>query len=850
MSSLLDILRGRPSRGRVADLVIRADRIVDSDPAGAISVLTGLGERPWVRDDDPGTIGLGFAIRAYAAHAAGDPTAAMADLVGLATLPVPTPSLLPLVPVLALSPAPDAADAAQRLVYRHGGCGGYGCSHTVTVEASLGLIRAATPQEQLLRWAGRLPAQNIGASLRVAAFAAAGKLGPQDRALSLIVGDDPRLGVVRARLAYDRGDDAGVLAEVPPNHELAVRSSLRRLFAGVTVPAENRAAVDVVAVGDLRVRAILAEAEGRLGDAAEAWAVAGDLTRSAEASVLGRPAQAGAVLKADAAPAIAWYAYAAGDGPRPATAPSASADHTNLRVGDRRALYRAARKGDVDPARHADDPSLAALAAIGAVLREKPIAAASLLRPVDPTCPPAELLAELAGARAVAGATIPERWREWAERHGEVAAWPRPVSPIEWLVDRLGSAVPGSELVADEAPETAFPTMAAAIEAGAPWALAAATRALQPEALAASLPASLPDLPALAFAVAYNSAAAPDVRQRAAVVAAAALANGVTRRAWPEATAEAAVKRLAAAVADLVLDPETLTPEEAYGVERDTLDAFPPGERRRATGPVLTWLAAMPRPDVLPDGADEVYLLEPLLAALLLRSGRVEAAHAVYRAEPPEDTELGRMIAEARASRLLDAKRPADALHALVGMPDPSDMVLVEDDLIARLTTALVKSRDELPLDLVMADTDTLREERSWDDAVRTLKVELLLERTRRRPGSPALDVDDLEEAYEIDPEHPVVARQLSGSLIVRAMEELERSPRAAVADVDRATDIYMGDREMAERASEVAYVAAGRILKLYRDVSGADQALGVALAINRDNRDALQARVMIRSRR
>jgi hypothetical protein len=333
-------------------------------------------------------------------------------------------------------------------------------------------------------------------------------------------------------------------------------------------------------------------------------------------------------------------------------------------------------------------------------------------------------------------------------------------------------------------------------------------------------------------------------------VAAASVANGVARGAWASDAADAAAQRIGAAIADLLPDPDQLTPEEVYRIEREALASYSAAARRRATGPVLCWLADTLVFGDVPDEVQELYFSDPPLAALLLRAGRPEAARRAMASGSGSDTTLATDIAAALAERHLASGRAFEALHELATIPDPTDLILVDDDLIDHVAAAVVKDRSEVPVDKALADADVLLDELSYVESVQTMVVELLLQRTRARPGSAALDVSDLERAFAIDPSHPAVPRSLAIALTVRGMETAETRPAQAVADVDRATDIFMGDAEITEVASKVALLAASILWGRQRDRAAADHALSVALAIDPQNIEALRARMMLRGQR
>jgi hypothetical protein len=258
-------------------------------------------------------------------------------------------------------------------------------------------------------------------------------------------------------------------------------------------------------------------------------------------------------------------------------------------------------------------------------------------------------------------------------------------------------------------------------------------------------------------------------------------------------------------------------------------------------------LAGLPLPAAIPDTLVDQYTSEPPIAKLLLVANRPDGARRAFQRMHGADTALAAEIAVAMAERHLAAKRPVEALHELATIPDPTDLILVDDDILDRVAAGVVHERGNASIDTVLRDADVVLEQVPYLSSVETMVVELLLARTSQRPGSAALDVADLERAYGIDPSHPMVKRSLSLALIVRGMETAETRPVQAVADVDRATDLYMADAQMAEMAAKVALHAGAILWGRQHNRAAASRAIEVSLAINPHDPDALAARQVLR---
>ncbi len=845
--TVIDLLRRHPSVERVAAIVSEADSLVDTDPDRAHKRLRDLGPRPWFRAPDSQRIAYGFALRSYAAWRRHDMEAAkpaMRDAFAISPLADP---LLPLVPVISDEEAGLSGLRARAMVDRFGGCGRGSCDHTIGLEAALGVINAAGNAAETVRWATRANGHADGTALRIAAHGRAWQLGARAEAERALEGPGERLLDARARVEHDLGDHAAVLSMLPPEHELALRSSLTLLLAGSAIPDANRDVIRHFSESDPTVAALVAEAEGRYRDATTSWRRAGQPLRAWETDVLADPSKVGQPPSlAGLHVGTGWFAYAGGSAPHPATDPETEDDRHNAVVAAHRDTLRSVREAGGVPGRQLAEPRIERLNQVLGAVASGTKHAAAMLAATTPDAQPVELLDSLAmipnGRRADPGAG----WEAWARGHRDVVPLPRRTNPITWLAARNGYAPPARDDIAALPHEQRLPVLAALLATGSTFAQAVGSNAITAEALGTSLPQALPDLPALATAVASCADLDAATRRRASVVACAALANGVVRGAWSQDAAEAAARRMTAAVADLLPDPDELTADEAFRIETDTLEVFPETTRRRAIGPVLRELAGLPLPTRLPKGVARLYRAEPANAALLLAAGRPEAARHACVASVASDGALLADIAAAIADRLLAAGRPVDALGELAAIPG-AELRRVDTDLLDRVATAIVRDRRDVSVDDVLRDADRLLKALPGLPSVGTMVVELLLARTSARPGSAALDVPDLERAYAIDPGHPAVKRSLAGALVVRGMETVESRPTQAVADVDRATDLYMADAQLAEIASMVALRAGAILWGKQHNRGAAAQAIAVSLAINPNNTDALAARRVVR---
>ena len=845
--TVIDLLRRHPSVDRVAAIVGEADSLVDTDPDQAHKRLRELGSRPWFRAPDSQRIAYGFALRAYAAWRRHDLAAAKPDMRdAFAISPLADP-LLPLVPVISDVEAGLSGLRARALVDRFGGCGRESCDHPIGLEAALGVINAADNAAETVRWATRANGHADGSALRIAAHGRAWQLGARMEAERALEGPDERLLDARARVEHDLGNHAAVLSMVPPEHVLAVRSSLELLLAGSAVPDANAAVIRALSESDPTIAALVAEAEGRYRDAATAWRRSGQPLRAWEAEVLADPSRVGRPpSQAGLHGGTVWFAYAGGSASRPATDPATDVDRGNATVGAHRDTLRSLREAGGLPGRQLAEPRVERLNQVLAVVASGTTHAAAILAEATPDAPPLELLDSLATAPSGRRVDSGTGWETWARGHQNVVPLPRRTDPLTWLAARNGYAPPTRDEIAALPHDQRLPVLGALLVTGSSFARVVGSNAITAEALGTSLPQALPDLPALAAAVAGCADLDAPARRRAAVVACAALANGVVRGAWSQDAAEAAARRVTAAVADLLPDPDELTADEAFRIETDALAVFPETTRRRAIGPVLRDLAGLPVPARPPKGVARLYRAEPAQAALLLAAGRPEAARRASAASARADAGLLADIAASMADRHLSAGRPVEALSELAAIPG-AELRSVDTDLLDRVATAIVRDRRDVPFDDVLRDADRLLKALPGLPSVGTMVVELLLARTAARPGSAALDVADLERAYEIDPDHPAVKRSLAFSLVVRGMEIVETRPMQAVEDVDRATDLYMADAQLADLASKVALHAGAILWGKQRNRGAAARAIGVSLAINPHNPDAIAARSVVR---
>ncbi|HSW41017.1 MAG TPA: hypothetical protein VLM76_00715 [Patescibacteria group bacterium] len=679
--------------------------------------------------------------------------------------------------------------------------------------------------------------------MRIAAYMRAMEVGPPDGAASLLSGDHPRLLNARAYLVYTLGRFDEVMSMLPAGSELAGRAALAQTLRGEQVAAPVREAAYAYADPHPAARAALAEHDGRWSDAAAAWAQSGHTYEALRASVLANPASP--FDPAMVQPSMRWYAYAAGSAERPEPAPVTADELTNASVGAARERARAILSGSSLPA---DAPDQAAVHDVQSILDRiagDPSAASALLSEADPALSPIPQLAGMLAAPPRRPSQPSDAWREWKDTHPDRRPIPRPVAPLQWLVDPSSGSVVNLREFERLRPEVRLPVLAALVQMGAPRALAAAAELLEPEQLAAVASSALPELAPLGSALSGRRHLDPATRRRAAIVASAALANRVARGAAGEGAAAEAARLVSSGISDLHPDPAVLSPEEAFRIESEILTAFPAGSRRRAVGPVLHLVSGLVSPVVPPNEVLPLYD-DGALVVMFLRVGRADEARSAFMKGSMEDTHLAAAIGTAIAQRHLAAGRPYAALHELASVPDPEDLLAVDGDPLERVAVAVVRDGDAQGLDEAILDADKLLASVDYLTEVQTMAVELHLRRARLRPGSAVLDLPDLERAFEIDPTHPRVPRQLAYALVTRAMEEVERDQAAAVRDVDRATGIFMGDHDMAVLASRVATHAAVLFVKKRRDRTSALRALDVALAIDPNNQDALAGRYML----
>lgn len=846
--SIVDRLLGRPTPDQVLQLLEQASASIPDEPLEALTHLERLGPRPWRQSGNEPALELGFALRAHASWLLGEEENAAADVRSLVAVRAGADALLPIVPIL-IDGMTELVEAPGRaLANRWGSCRGVACGHTPRVEAALAILRNAQDGSSIVRWGGVVPFTDQGASVRIAAYLRAKEVGPPDGAVSLLSGDHPRLLNARAYLAYSLGRFDVVMSMLPAGSELAGRAALAQTVRGGQVPVSVRGAADAYADINPAARAMLAEHDGRWSDAAAAWRGAGQADKALRASVLADPKSAfdPALIQ----PSVRWYAHAAGSAARPSTVPVNADELTNARVGAARERIRAILSGSSLPSGASDHAAVRDIERILDRIADDPSIASTVLSAADPAISPVPQLADMLAAPPRPAHQPSDAWREWTETHPERQPVPRPVAPLQWLVDPAAGSVPNLRGFERLRPEERLPILATLVQMGAPRALAAAAKLLEPEQLATVASSALPELALLGSALSGRRQVDPGTRRRAAIVASASLANRVARGAARNGAAAEATRLVSSGISDLHPDPATLTPEEAFRIESETLAAFATTSRRRAVGPVLHLLSGLSSPVVPPDDALPLYDDDTAIVVMLLRVGRADEARAAFIKGSMDDSYLAADIGAAIAERHLAAGRPYAALHELASLPDPDGLLAVDGDPLERVAVAVVRDGAGDGLDQAIADAERLLADFDYFSEVETMAVELYLRRARLRPGSPVLDLPDLERAFEIDATHPRVPRQLAYALVTRAMEEVERDPAAAVKDVDRATDIFMGDHDMAILASRVATHAGVVFFKKRRDRKSALGALNVALAIDPNNQDALAGQYMMMSGR
>ena len=842
--SLWDLLRGRPSVLRVARIVDLADAAIDDDPAGAIAHLIGLGPRPFFRSPDADRITFGHALRAYAGWRIGDARSALRDAQAVAGFAVTADPILPLVPVLCDGLGEAILDHADILTRRFGGCGQEDCGHAPGLESALAVLAQATDAKEIVRWSLTADSTSHGESIRIGGYGRAQQLDAEPNPDSHLAGTSLRMRRARALVAARGGDHAKVISLLEPDDALAVRSALVLTLSGARVPQANAAAITAAAPADPVVGALLAEAAGDLQAAANAWRGAGMTQRAREAAILAAPRLAtGQTIEGISHPGTLWFAHAAGATAAPEAPAAGDIDLHNQRIGARRARLRDLRRSGRIAAEGATGPVKDVRTALEQI-RKEPSRATEMLAAARPDASPGALLASLVGAPRTSGAEVGASWRAWADQHSSVTPLPQRVDPLTWLTDRRRYGAPAPQDLTSLSHQKLMPVLAAAVAERVDWATVAAVKALEPASLAMALPQALPDLPALAFAAAGSADLSAQSRRRAAVLAAAALANGVVREAWSLETARKAVRQIVAVTSDLLPDPDELTADEAFDIDTEVLGDLADSTRRRSVGPVLRYLAGLAEPARIPRRHAAVYGETSAKASLLLKVGRPESARRAVAGVTDPDVLAD--VAIAMIGRHLAVDRPADAWRELLLVADNRRLPKVPVAQLDRLVALLVRDHDSLNLNSLISDAERLLAAFPSSRGLKTLVVEMLLERVAQRPGSAAGDVSDLERAVTLEPRHPMATRSLAFSLVVRAMETVESNPARAVTDVDRATDLYMADAELVAVAAKVA-VSACAIQWRRRNVSEASRALSVALSIDPSNRDALVARRAIR---
>ena len=827
------------------ELVDQAMAAMSEDPAGARETLDALGPKVWLRPADSDVLALGFALRSHASWRLGDGSRAAADLDQLANLDISADALLPVAPVLAVPGPVPVAGAARQLVDRLPGCGESACGHPTFVEAALAIVAASSEASAIGRWAQSAAPSAASCSLRLMAYRRVLALASTPQS-ALLDGDDERLRVARARVAYDLRDFKTVLALAPREHELAGRAALSLLLREPGIGGDVRDIAAAYAERESAARALVAEAESRHADAAIAWRNLGRIREAEEAQVLAEPTGAPGPNSVDVR--VGWYAYGAGSAPRPSEGAAHPDNRANAEIGDARAWLRSIASGESADETMSGHPALKDMKTTLSRLGRVPNIAAAMLAAEEPIDLDAALQA-FAVADATQGVPVREPWIEWADQHAQLPPIPMPTSPGQWLARPADVAAPSLGEIRVLPVELKLPVLAALVDRGHLGAISMAVGLLDRPNLAEVVPAGIPELASFTYAIAARRDAAHEVRRRASLLASAALANAASRGAWDVAIAGLAVRNVSASIADLPPDPQTLSPHEGFQVEREALNSFQANQARRAVGPVLHMLTGVELPIEVPDAVSDLYDEDDALAYLLLHAGRPDGARTAYLASSGDNSLLEAEIAAAMAERHLAGERPHAALGELASVPDPSDFILIDGEILERVASAVVRDGPIEGLDQAIEDAEVLQEHFNYIAEINTMCVELLLRRTRNRPGSAALDVADLEAAFEIDPDHPQLPRQLGYALVTRGMEIVELDAAAAVRDVDRATDIFMGDPDMIEIASRVATHAAVVFIRR-RDRASADAALNVALAINPQNSDAYMARLSLRGGR
>ena len=839
--SLIDRLLGRPSPAALPTILGAALELVDAEPAEARDILRSLGDKPW---DPPAPakhhLHEGFAVRAYASWRLGDAAAAAADVALVAgRLTVPNVAL-PLMPLLVVESS-DMGEVAAGLAATFGGCGEVGCDHHSALEACLAIVRSATYGPDISRWTSAAPATPAGVSLRLAAYRRLTSLG-EPSAWSVLNGDDARLRTARARVLYDRGEYVDAIEEGARDAAIVQRAALGAIVEGRDVTSEARELAVELADADGVAAALLAESEGRWPDAVSAWTLAGRAAEAHQARVVAEHA-----VPADNSPArLYWFRYALGHGGRPESAPDDSSAAWNGLVGDTRAALAKPKqdlRANFDTEAH---PALPALASVLGALAAKPASAPRLLSAARPDDEPLVQLLAMADSLGDGGPELRVLdWRKWNEQNATV----EPLEPFEAPLAWVARGARGRRALWDSMlpPEQGLPLLAALLQADDEGARSVAASLLRSGEAAALATKALPELTQVGAALAGAEQAAPDDRRLGLTIASSALAHRVARGTLDVSVARAAVDLTATAASTIPPDPMHLGPLEAFDVELEALRAYSERSVSRALGPVLCFYTTA-EPTATPPQAIASLYGDAAHASLLMKVGNVDEARLVLAGLATSDPELDAVIASAFAERHLAGNRPYDALHELACLEDPGALVGVEghESLLTRLATAAVRTTYQLEdAQQALDDVEALLEHFDYVPEIEALAVELLVKRATDCP-SLVDGLPYLEEAVEIDDSHPIAVKLLAQGLVLRGMNRFELDPAGAVGDVDRATDLYMGDAELVRVASEVAYAAAATLAKHGRR-GDAVSALRVSLAIDPDFEPALQALYTLR---
>lgn len=749
--------------------------------------------------------------------------------------------LLPMVAVLAADP-PISTQIYHWLSASDVGCVRTECSHSDGVHAGITILSLATdaPRHEIAR---AIPPGSE--DLWIAAVRCVKANEGAEAALEFARNASDAVASSRVRrvfstLLLETGAFDEAVRTSDPDEMLSAYAAVGAIGLATNPPKALAAIVQRFAATNVSapIVAMAAEIDGRYADASAAWSSAGFIDEARQTQFLADPAGAmpdDRILSDD----DRWLLYALRRGLRPATAPRRAASVANAAVGDRRRQVEAIRGGMATPSPDfkAPDSSLASVLAVLAGVRDAPAEVETALTRLAQVGPPAELVRALAEEIQPGRERGPDRlpeWKQYLAALGESSsAIPMPVSIDAVIAGASDGALLTVRDLEGLSPDRAAIAAAAAVLNGprpdlTPW-LSTATSG---QSLLAILTASSDDAVAMLATLAGCAWLDPDVRRRSGMAAGAVLATVAFRD--PRDGTDIAARRVEAALSDLERSPDALLPQEAYRVEKAALAGLR-GPVEGAWGPVLTQIAKVPPiPSMLRSHPD---LYGPLAHPwMLLAAHRPDDAQEWLRRHwtGPVSSELTDRLVVIAVERALSSAMLIDAAELVLTIQDQD----LGEDLAARIARAI--DRADIEPDVAV---DTLDDLAGAYPDVAMIGVSLASVLYERARSSIDTEIDaaiqDLARVVELDPEHPRGKRSLAYTLVNRASAVFERWPERAVRDVDRATDLFMGDAQYVQMAASIACMA-GVVLANRRDLSAARTAWHLARAIDPSSEAAL----------